>query len=58
MVRVRGEWLGFGLGLGLVLGFRCREFIIMINSDVFKNLLIIIVNSKVELMLELVPFPA
>ena len=29
----------------------CREFIIMINSDVFKNLLIYIVNSKVELML-------
>jgi hypothetical protein len=28
-----------------------REFIILINSDVFKNLLIIIVNSKVELML-------
>ena len=27
----------------------CREFIIMINSDVFKNLHI--VNSKVELML-------
>ena len=30
----------------------CREFIIMINSDVFKNLLIFIVNSKVELMLK------
>jgi hypothetical protein len=31
----------------------CREFIIMINSDVFKNLLILIVNSKVELMLKI-----
>ena len=30
---------------------KCREFIIMINSDVFKNLLIYIANSKVELML-------
>ena len=29
----------------------CREFIIMINSDVFKNLITHIVNSKVELML-------
>jgi hypothetical protein len=28
----------------------CREFIVLINSDVFNNLLI--VNSKVELMLE------
>jgi hypothetical protein len=27
----------------------CREFIIMKNSDLFKNLLL--VNSKVELML-------
>jgi hypothetical protein len=32
--------LGLGLGLVLVLGVRCREFIILINSDVFNNLLI------------------
>jgi hypothetical protein len=30
VVRVR-------LGLGLVLEVRCREFIILINSDVFNN---------------------
>ena len=28
-----------------------REFIVLINSDVFKNLLMYIVNSKMELML-------
>jgi hypothetical protein len=31
----------------------CREFIVLIISDVFNNLLIIIVNSKVELMLRI-----
>jgi hypothetical protein len=32
--------------LGLVLGVRCREFIILINSDVFNNLLNAYTNSK------------
>jgi hypothetical protein len=40
------------LGLGSLLGLNmCREFIILIISDVFNNLLI--VNSKVELMLKI-----
>jgi hypothetical protein len=34
----------------------CREFIVLIISGVFNNLLIYSTDSKVELMLLIVPF--
>ena len=40
-----------------MLGFNmCREFIVLIISGVFNNLLIYSTDSKVELMLLIVPF--